>query len=464
MGVFTTRRLVWFAIFWMGYVHAINRESTFATGRLEPLEVDRADNQTGVAFAADLGGITSSDIGLGESQSRRIVTDDAVLLQGEMTFNRAVKKRVGEAVPPVDVATWRVVAEDLAEKRFGGNTSRAKGLRTLLAEAGGGAKDSMVDWQRLAYLLAGLRPLELLPKQLGPSYAFPTQHVAGHRSLDWPRVNQDAMIRQKPAFESYASFEAAWNEWTLLCIIGLCLIMLTSIITSTRRSQQPARTTLLLELETRWRLTGSGTAGSLALLRAAAKVSEEVPQSAGCSQEELSVWDGTVALFSTVIGTGLLAMPYAFSLAGMAAIPMTIFFVGCSAYTAHLMVWTMEAEASRQRLPSGCWRLREVAVDWGSLANAAFGKRAKYAVEAFLIVELWSYLLSSVVCAAMNVAQLFEQLDVNSSICICVVAAYGLTFVPAKTLTKVNVLSNFIFLLCCVMIWRARRHSRPNPQ
>ena len=49
-------------------------------------------------------------------------------------------------------------------------------------------------------------------------------------------------------------------------------------------------------------------------------------------------------LFSCLVGTGLLAMPYAFSLAGLIAAPLLLLFVACSAYTAHLMVWAMEAE------------------------------------------------------------------------------------------------------------------------
>lgn len=365
---------------------------------------------------------------------RTVFMQDGLVLSKEKVMTGKAAERL-----PALHSPWELVTEELVTRRFGVNSSSARGLRALLGEAVA-AEATMSDWQHLAFAIAALAPKDVLAKEAGPSQAFPARHVAG----------RPASTKAPPlSVQSFDSLEQVWNEWTLLCILGLVAIMLTSIITANKRSQ-PGNISRLLELETRWRLTGSSTAGSLSLLRQAAEVHTK-DQPVHASREDLSVWDGTVALFSCLVGTGLLAMPYAFSLAGMIAAPLVVFFVGCSAYTAHLMVQAMQAEATRQCLPPcGSRTARVVTLDWAALVNAAFGSRARKAVEVFLIVELWGYLLSTAVCASMNVAQL---LDVSAApaVAVAVCGAYALTFVPAKVLTKINVMSNLVFIASALM-------------
>mmetsp|Transcript_28687 Transcript_28687/g.60868 ORF Transcript_28687/g.60868 Transcript_28687/m.60868 type:complete len:718 (+) Transcript_28687:200-2353(+) len=164
-------------------------------------------------------------------------------------------------------------------------------------------------------------------------------------------------------------------------------------------------------------------------------------------KQALSVWDGTVSTFSAVVGSGLLAMPYAFSIAGLFAVPLIGFFAACSAYTAHLMAWAMTSQAAEadQR---GINREKR---GWGFLMEAAFGRRAKCATNAFLIVELWGYLLSTIVCSGMNITQMSNGIDAAGAIGISVTAAFMLTFVDSSILTKVNVVSNGFFVVCCIM-------------
>lgn len=153
----------------------------------------------------------------------------------------------------------------------------------------------------------------------------------------------------------------------------------------------------------------------------------------------MNVWDATVATFSSLVSTGLLAMPYAFSLAGMIAVPLVLFFVACSAYTAHLMVWSLEGLGHSET------------AGWGSLVGAAFGPRAKLAINIFLVIELWGYLLSSTVCAAMNISQLWDTVTPPFAIGLAVCCAYWLSFVPSTTMTRISITSNMGFVLCCIM-------------
>lgn len=365
--------------------------------------------------------------------------DDAVLMQGNITVHHSAR---------VQTHTWQDIAQEIIVHRFGDNSTASRGLRAILAETAS-AEVPMTEWRRLAYALASLR---LADNKIGPAYAFPARHVAYRPAELQPKHSSKASFEvfpKEPAFESYQSFEAAWNEWTMICIIGLCLIMLASVLSAHQRSQKLGKKSLVHEIETRWRLTGSSALGSLSILRAAADAEDVTTH--GASSEALSVWDGTVATFSVLVSTGLLAMPYAFSLAGLIAAPLLLFFVACSVYTANLMFWSMQAEAGRQCVPRGCLFSADLELDWGSLAKAAFGPKAKQAVDIFLIVELWGYVLSITVCASMNFAQLFERLEVSSAIGLSVTMCYSLTFAPRRLLTKLSVMSNMVFIACCVM-------------
>jgi len=152
----------------------------------------------------------------------------------------------------------------------------------------------------------------------------------------------------------------------------------------------------------------------------------------------LSTWDGTVSAFSCLVGTGLLAMPYAFALAGMVAVPIIFFVVLCSAYTAHLLAWSLN-ELGQFSL--------------GHLVEAAFGRRARRATEAFLIFELWGYLLSSLLCGSLNAAQLMEGIGFEGrwAFLVSFITVYAVSFLPSRVMTRVNVLSNVSLVACCCM-------------
>lgn len=51
----------------------------------------------------------------------------------------------------------------------------------------------------------------------------------------------------------------------------------------------------------------------------------------------------------------------------------------------------------------------------------------------------------------MNVTQIAEDLSVSGAVGICVTIAFALTFVPVRLLTKVNVLSNAVFVVTMMM-------------
>lgn len=290
-----------------------------------------------------------------------------------------------------------------------------------------------------AVLMADMRSLEQQSMQtlgkVGPSHAYPHLHVVGRRHLQaQPGTHQGLSFQ--PSGPTLGSIRL------LMTAAGALVIALFACLNTNRKA---LGMTVFGKVGPRRQ---THTAANLCLLHASA--------SAGSLEEEenndgLTVWDGSVAAFSCIFGTGLLAMPYAFSLAGMVAVPILVFFVCCSAYTARLM-----AESLNEL---GAFSL-------GRLAEAAFGRRARTATDAFLVVELWGYLLSSLVCGSMNVSRLLSDLAAEQeegiidddgrsmtwAVGVSALIVYLLSsFLPSRVMTRVNVASNAFFVACCLM-------------
>jgi len=169
---------------------------------------------------------------------------------------------------------------------------------------------------------------------------------------------------------------------------------------------------------------------------------------AGTSPDDklLSVWDGTISTFSAILGMGFLSLPYTMSLAGWIAAPLMILFSGLTGYTAHLLVWVLQDEVQKAN------RLGRPAVPgWGFLLCVAYGPKAERFVNVFLVVELWGYVLSGIVATAMNLNMLVDEISVSSAVGLTVLVQFVLTNVPMKTLTRINLISNALFIICCFM-------------
>lgn len=221
------------------------------------------------------------------------------------------------------------------------------------------------------------------------------------------------------------------NLRMLLAVAGGCFILISLVLSANKKTLSKAA---LGKARRRNAVDTTAICERIEVALAAREVDKA--EAAPVDGKAMTSWDATVTAFSSLVGTGLLAMPFAFSQAGLVAVPLILFFVLCSAYTAHLMSWTCNA--------NGCLSL-------GGLVETAFGRRAKAAINSFLIVELWGYLLSCTVCVSMNVVQLIPWLDITWAVVVSTAAAYGLTFVPSKVLTKMNVLSNAFFIACLAM-------------
>lgn len=168
-----------------------------------------------------------------------------------------------------------------------------------------------------------------------------------------------------------------------------------------------------------------------------------------------------MSILSGVMGVGVLSMPYVFLRAGLIAAPLIVLVVLCSAYTAHLLVWALQAQPSLLTasdfkgiapdffLERACAQSRSKLYSWGSLVENAFGPRARIAANVFLALETWGYLLSYIVGASMNISQIFgDEKSQNLAILLYVAFAYIL----ATPWSALNVISNAVYVCCFVML------------
>lgn len=55
------------------------------------------------------------------------------------------------------------------------------------------------------------------------------------------------------------------------------------------------------------------------------------------------------------------------------------------------------------------------------------------------------------VCGSLNVAQLGEGIDTRIAVALCTISVYFMSFLPSRVMTRVNVLANLSFIVCCAM-------------
>jgi len=284
----------------------------------------------------------------------------------------------------------------------------------------------------------------------GPSHAYPHKHVAKVHGKKIEQADADAIIPANFRLDSAVSTGAYGMVLTLMS----SFVMLALAFLEQKRPSK-GKDHLCLESEQ--------PPQAFQGYQRRAKISP-------ADEGGLSAWDATVATFSGIAGMGVLAMPYAFSLAGLIAAPFIVLVVCCSAYTAHLMVWAFSAAEQCSLISLGLRYIGDtsqqspklldsrrpseqgspVLRSWGCLVEVAFGRRARCAMNIFLVVETWGYLLSYIVGASMNLSEMLGDTHEHNpvGIMISVIFAYVISAYPLRRLTRVNIVSGVMTMLC----------------
>lgn len=166
----------------------------------------------------------------------------------------------------------------------------------------------------------------------------------------------------------------------------------------------------------------------------------------------------TVNASLTLIGCGILGVPYAFGQAGLVSAAMMLLIAGICAWTAILIGRLMSA-TKPLALEHG---LSEDAHDWGFLGFAAFGDAGRAWCSAVFVSELWFCMVALLVMNGINLNLILpEQLTVERGIIGSGVVSFLLLFPSAKVLAYFSVFGILSTVLAMgSLIWSAEAMTK----
>lgn len=156
-------------------------------------------------------------------------------------------------------------------------------------------------------------------------------------------------------------------------------------------------------------------------------------------KDKLTVTETISSLASSVVGTGMLFLPYGFHLSGYFTVVLILGMVIIMGFTGLLVGYSLE-------LADGSSLAKVVPKknrDFGFLAQVAFGKKGRVFIDAVVAVEVWFTLVSFTVMTAENLNYLANIHVKLGVIVVCVVAAI-MSFIPMRAFAYVSGLSTVV--------------------
>eukprot|EP00928_Gymnodinium_smaydae_P046399 TRINITY_DN30908_c0_g1_i1.p1 TRINITY_DN30908_c0_g1~~TRINITY_DN30908_c0_g1_i1.p1 ORF type:complete len:500 (-),score=113.72 TRINITY_DN30908_c0_g1_i1:62-1561(-) len=165
-------------------------------------------------------------------------------------------------------------------------------------------------------------------------------------------------------------------------------------------------------------------------------------EEAALDESRLSSGESIFNVVNTMVGSGVLAVPYAYRLTGYFATVLLAVTVAITAFTAMLLGEALElASQSPQAL-----RVPADRRDYGFLAQVAFGRRAFLLTGLFTQVEIWFGLVTFLVMNGVSIDSLMGC-GVKPAIVCCTVLASSMVAIPQRTYAYVSLIALFMMLL-----------------
>ncbi|CAK9041093.1 Amino acid transporter AVT1A (AtAvt1A) [Durusdinium trenchii] len=221
-----------------------------------------------------------------------------------------------------------------------------------------------------------------------------------------------------------------------------------------RRSASPSRSEPIT-----WRsLTGSRQDVRMTPPRRFKSENQEVPElvlapkvaepvDASREGEEMSSCETIFNLANTMMGSGVLAVPYAFRLTSYWAVALLLLVVLLTAYTACLIGEALKmARHLPQKAPTSPSSAQR---DFTFLAQVSFGQRGKYVVGVTTALELWVAVVTFLVMSGSNVQGLLG-VDELRAVLACTLLSTVMIFIPLRVYAYVSLASLVALLIASV--------------
>lgn len=187
----------------------------------------------------------------------------------------------------------------------------------------------------------------------------------------------------------------------------------------------------------------------------ASAAGQEEPSRLDCSYVAFDEFDGlttseaTFSLVNTVVGVGVLSVPYAFRLSGYVTLLVMAAVIAVTWYTASLLgsssVLAASSEAAKRAPPKSR--------DYIFLAYVAFGAAGRKIMMVITGLELWFALLTFIIMNGVNAAILWPEIGNGAFTIIGAGMAGAMVFLPLRVYSYVSIVSTAALLLAaCALV------------
>lgn len=164
------------------------------------------------------------------------------------------------------------------------------------------------------------------------------------------------------------------------------------------------------------------------------------------SEEGLSGLEATCNLVNTVVGVGVLSVPYAFRLSGYSTFALLLAVIAVTSLTGKYIGASLVLAASSPEAVDVPPKSR----DYGFLAFVAFGPRGRMLMRAVTCMETWFALCTFAVMNGVNMALLVPTVGRGHAVIAGGILTAITSLVPLQTFSYLSLVSLVALLVACV--------------
>jgi len=156
-------------------------------------------------------------------------------------------------------------------------------------------------------------------------------------------------------------------------------------------------------------------------------------------------------LTNTVLGVGVLSVPYAFRLSGYVMLPLVLVVIAVTSTTANFIGAALVLAGQCPEGASTPPRAR----DFAYLAHVAFGNNGRIFIGTVTSLEIWFALVTFMVMNGVNAALLFPALGATNAVLISCALMASTVFVPMRILSYLSLLSSVALCFAAASLFGA---------
>lgn len=160
-------------------------------------------------------------------------------------------------------------------------------------------------------------------------------------------------------------------------------------------------------------------------------------------EDELSLREAVFNLSNTVLGVGVLSVPYAFRLSGYFSIVLVVVVIAVTARTA-MFIGAALVLAERSPVAASVPRRGR---DFAFLAHVAFGDLGRVVIGAVTSLEIWFALVTFMVMNGVNASLVWPGISRAEAILLSSLLSAALVFVPMRVFSYLSLVSTLSLLV-----------------